>query len=79
MVGVSCAVIFKLKAAGPQFQLGKFAVGQIEMFFPEESVTQNDDMISPKTLKTKSIKQMTACINCMQQQHHHQEMSVQTK
>lgn len=46
MVGVSCALIFKLKAAGPQFQLGNFAVGQIEMFFPEESVTQSDDVIS---------------------------------
>lgn len=40
MVGVSCVLISKLKAAGPQFQLGSFAVGQIEMFFPEEGVTQ---------------------------------------
>lgn len=46
MVGVSLALISKLKAAGPQFQLGNFAVGQIEMFSPEESVTQSDGMIS---------------------------------
>lgn len=46
MVGVSCVLISKLKAAGPQFQLGSFAVGQIEMFFPEEGVTQSDGMIS---------------------------------
>lgn len=46
MVGVSCVLISKLKAAGPQFQLGSFAVGQIEMFFPEEGVTQSDGMIA---------------------------------
>lgn len=46
MVGVSLALISKLKAAGPQFQLGNFAVGQIEIFFPEESATQSDDTIS---------------------------------
>lgn len=46
VVGVSLALISKLKAAGPQFQLGNFAVGQIEMFSPEESVTQSDGMIS---------------------------------
>lgn len=50
VVGVSCVLIFKLKTAGPQFQLGNFAVGQIEMFSPEESVTQKDVMIS----KTKN-------------------------
>lgn len=50
MVGVSHALIFKLKAAGPQFQQDNFTVGQLEMFFPEESVTQSDDMIS----KTKN-------------------------
>lgn len=44
VVGVSCVLIFKLKAPGPQFQLGNFAVGQIEMIFPEESVTQSDDI-----------------------------------
>lgn len=46
MVGVSRVLISKLEAAGPQFQLDNFAVGQIERFVSKESVTQSDDKIS---------------------------------
>lgn len=50
MVGVSRVLISKLEAAGPQFQLDHFAVGQIERFVSKESVTQSDDMISEAML-----------------------------
>lgn len=46
IVGVSRVLISNLKAAGPQFELGNSAAGQIEMISPKENRAQRNDIIS---------------------------------